>query len=283
VHDEVIPGWEEFLRAHADMIYCVIGTLARTYDDRMDLFLFVCAGLRANEMRRVRRFRHLPEAPCRFTTYLTVVVRRLALDYERSRRGRERPFQSLTALDSTDRLILEYRIRRGKTIDELRDELRRRHGVDLAPAALADRIARVERTLSPSQRWRLLSRWAWRRPTLPVDPVRAIAGSTSAPVPLRSGGVDPEACLRADDAGRTFADAVSALPARQQLVIALRFRDGLDIGAAATSLGVSSAQIERNTRDALTAIREVLGAAHITREELERACGTWWRSGEERR
>lgn len=274
--------WEEFLDLHADTIYGVIRPFARTYDERMDLFLFVCTGLRANGMRRVRRFRYRADAPCRFTTYLTVVVRNLAVDHGRSRRGRFRAFTNVAALDETDQLILNYRFRQGRALVEVGQLLERRHGIRLEPAALAVAVSRVERALSPSQRWRLLARWAWQQPALSIDPVSAVAGNTARPVPLPTGERDPERTMGARDAGRALATAVTALPARQQLVLSLRFRDGHDVETTARAIGVPPVQVERMTRDALAYIRETLGEARITREDLEGAVGAWWATWEGR-
>src|SRR5437773_1369392 len=138
-------SWQEFLHACSGIIFRVVRTFARSYDDRMDLFLFVCDGLQADGMRRVRGFRRRPEAPCRFTTYLMVVVRNLALDHQRSRDGRFRPFTNVAALDETDRIVSEYRLRDGRSLDEVRHLLLQRHGLRLGPDEIEERVARVER------------------------------------------------------------------------------------------------------------------------------------------
>ncbi len=272
--------WDAFLDEHAATILAAIRPFARTYDERMDLFLFVCAALRSDGMRRVRRYRYRPEAPCRFSTYLAVVVRNLVLDHERARRGRYRAFSSMARLDAIDRRIVAYRFRDGRPLDEVRERLERRHGVRLEPQELAERVARVERSLSPSQRWRLLSRWTWRQPTIPIDCVSVVAEQTSRTFALAASGRDPERSLEERQAERAFARAVAGLAPRQQLVLAVRFRDGLDVGTAAKAIGVSGAEIERTTRDALAAIRSALGEARITRDDLEGAFGAGWSSWE---
>lgn len=275
-------SWESFLDAYAATIYAAIRSFSRTHDERMDLFLFVCDGLKANGMRRVRRFRYRPEAPCRFTTYLAVVVRNLALDHRRARSGRFREFTNTRGLDETDRLVYLYRMRDGISLPEVREKLERRHAIRIDSGALAERAARVERLLSASQRWRLLSRWARRQPAASIDSVTSIAESQGIAVPLTAAGRDPERSLGDRDAERAFAAAVAALSACEQLILALRFRDGLDVATSARAAGVSAVQVERATRDALAAIRTALGAARITREELEGRFGAWWSTWEAR-
>src|SRR5687767_11800942 len=100
---EIPAAWDEFLPRFAEVIFRVVRLAAGSYYERMDLVLFVCDRLREDEMRRVRAFKFRPEAPCRFSTYLAVVVRNLALDFLRARDGRYRPFKTIEALEPADR------------------------------------------------------------------------------------------------------------------------------------------------------------------------------------
>src|SRR5262249_30549055 len=68
-------AWQTFLERCADTVFRVVGLFASGYDERMDLFLFVCSRLHEDDMRRLRSFRFRPDAPCRFSTWLTVVVK----------------------------------------------------------------------------------------------------------------------------------------------------------------------------------------------------------------
>jgi len=276
-------SWEEFLSTYAGTIFRAVRRFARTYDQRMDLFLYVCENLNADGMRRVRGFRDRPEAHCRLTTYLTVVVRNLVLDYGRARHGRFRLFRNLKVQDSVDRIVSEYRLRDGRSAGEVRELLRRRHGVVLKEEEIAERIERVERSLSPSQRWRVLSRRASRQPSVPIDPVHSAVPAGARPgAALEDRSGSPEQSLSTQDAGHVLTRAVTALSARERLVLALRYRDGLEVSEVARALGITPAQVERTTREAVEAIRGNLGAARITRQELEGGLGEWWLSWEAR-
>lgn len=275
-------SWESFLDVFAATIYGLVVREARTYDGRMDLFLFVCEALAADGMRRVRAYRYRPDAPCRFATYLTVVVSNLVRDFHRSRRGRFRPFTSTAKLDAVDRLILVLRFQEERSLDDLVRSLEARHGVSLPALELAERIARVERSLTPGQRWRLLARRAWRSPALPLDGSgsSAVGGARGASrgAALASSERDPERSLGTADAERAFAHALATLSGRQQLVLVLRFRDGLDVAATAQTIGLSNAQVERLSREGLSGIRGALGAAGVTRDDLEAALAAGWSS-----
>jgi len=101
-------------------------------------------------------------------------------------------------------------------------------------------------------------------------------GGAAAPPAADPREADPERSLGARDAGEALTRAVGALSARQRLVLALRYRDGLEVAAAARALAIAPAQVERLTREGLEAIRAALGAERITRDEIEGGLGAWW-------
>src|SRR5262245_44004974 len=136
--------WDEFLDHYASDLFRIVRLFADSYDDRMDLFLFVCERLQADGMRRLRSFRYRPEAPCRFSTFLSVVVKNIALDHLRARQGRFRPFQNLADRGETDRLLFGYHIRDGVPLEECRRLLETRHGIRLTAADLSRRAADLE-------------------------------------------------------------------------------------------------------------------------------------------
>ena len=271
VAEEGSGAWEAFLEAYAGLIFRVVALFADSYDERMDLFLFVCARLREGEMKRVRAFRYRPDAPCRLSTYLSVVVKNIAVDYLRSREGRFRPFRRLAELDETDRLLFEYHVRDGRSLEEARSLLRGRHGIRVSAAQAAERASRVSASLTASQRWRLLARLATKRRSLSIDPVADVAIGSAGPLPLESDRGDPERRLHLREARQTFLEAMATIPPRQRLALTLRFRDGLAPAEIARILAVSPPEAERLTREGLDGIRERLKESGVARLDLESA------------
>src|SRR4029453_3265414 len=90
---------------------------------------------------------------------------------------------------------------------------------------------------------------------------------------------DPERSLGTADAERAFAHALATRSGRQRPGLVLRFRDGLDVAARAQTIGLSNAQVERLSREGLSGIRGALGAAGVTRDDLEAALAAGWSSG----
>ena len=266
------PGsWEEFLEAFAGVLFGVARLFADGYDDRMDLFLLICSRLKEDDMKRIRVFRERPGAPCRFSTYLAVVAKNIGVDFIRTREGRHRPFGKVAAMDEADRLLFEYVLRQGRQVEEARGLLKGRHGITLGSAEAEERSARINATLSPNQRWKLLARLASRQSSLSIDPVREAAGDPDRPLPLRSPNGDPESALRGEEAREILFEAMQEIEPRQRLALALKFRDGMSQTEIARFFAVSPAEAEAIVRDALRKIRDRLEGSGIAPLDLESA------------
>src|SRR5262245_16603411 len=143
-------SWNAFLESCADQIFRVVRLFGDGYDERMELFLVGCDRLEEERMRRLRAFTFRPEAPCRFSTYLSVIVKNMAVDFIRAREGRFRPFRVVETMEETDRLLFEYHLRDGRPLEESRDLIESRHGIRLSAAQASDRAGRLQSSLSAS-------------------------------------------------------------------------------------------------------------------------------------
>jgi RNA polymerase sigma factor (sigma-70 family) len=263
-------AWQAFLDTCSETLFRVVSLFARTYDDRMDLFLFVCTKLHDDDMRRLRSFRFRAESPCRFSTWLAVVVKNLAVDYLRARDGRFRAFRTVDAMDETDRLVFEYYLRDGRTLEEVRHLLESRHGLGVGDLELSERAARVEAALSANQRWRLIARLTERRDHLPLDPISGSAGPRPAEaIPLVDTREDPERALRSREAGRALRSAMESIPPRERLALTLRYRDGMSARQTATVLDVTPSEADKLARDGVRKVRESLGRAGMAPPDFE--------------
>ena len=80
-------AWATFVREHSALVLRVAKRLGGDHDAVMDRYAFVLERLREDGYRRLRTY--VP-GRCRFTTWLTVVARRLCYDRDRERYGRVR-------------------------------------------------------------------------------------------------------------------------------------------------------------------------------------------------
>jgi len=81
-------AWTVFLRVYTPLLMHGARLVARDRDGVMDTYTHVLDELRADDCRRLRAFKE--EGRGKFTTWLTVVVRRLSVDHHRHRYGRVR-------------------------------------------------------------------------------------------------------------------------------------------------------------------------------------------------
>jgi RNA polymerase sigma factor (sigma-70 family) len=79
-------AWTDFLSSYNRLIMHVCHRQHGNYDEVMDRYAFIVEQLRRDDLRRLRSFDAAGTA--RFTTWLTVVLRRLCLDHHRARVGR---------------------------------------------------------------------------------------------------------------------------------------------------------------------------------------------------
>ena len=95
-------AWHAFLAEHDRLLRHVCRSLGGDSDAEMDRYTRVLEELRSDDFRRLRSF--AGDGRGRFTTWLTVVARRVCLDHERSRYGRVSPASDADARSARRRL-----------------------------------------------------------------------------------------------------------------------------------------------------------------------------------
>ena len=80
-----VASWQKFVLKYANVIYRAIDKYCDDYDEKMAVFLHILEKLRENRFSRLSRF----EGKAKLSTWLTVVSRRLALDFLRAKYGRD--------------------------------------------------------------------------------------------------------------------------------------------------------------------------------------------------
>ena len=79
-------AWTEFVGTFSRLILHAARSATSSYDEGMEAYTAALEGLRANDMRKLRNYSVDPRS--RFTTWLVVVVRRIAIDKQRERYGK---------------------------------------------------------------------------------------------------------------------------------------------------------------------------------------------------
>jgi RNA polymerase sigma factor (sigma-70 family) len=81
-------AWSAFVNAHSRIILHTARSMGGDYDAAMDRYAYVLEQLRCDDYRRLRTY--VADGRGKFSTWLTVVARRLCLDHQRERYGRVR-------------------------------------------------------------------------------------------------------------------------------------------------------------------------------------------------
>jgi RNA polymerase sigma factor (sigma-70 family) len=80
-----VASWQKFILKYANFIYRAINKYCDDYDEKMAVFLHILEKLREDRFSRLSRF----EGNAKLSTWLTVVARRLAIDFLRAKYGRD--------------------------------------------------------------------------------------------------------------------------------------------------------------------------------------------------
>jgi len=213
-------GWRMFIEQYTSAMLAVIQRSGiRRHDEAMEVYVRVCEHLAADDCARLRR--HDPgRGP--LAAWLTVVVRRVIVDWVRSRKGRKRLFQSIRELTPFDRAVFELRYWQAHpvtTIVELLGGMG--HGGVTLPDVF-DALERIEQALSSRQRAELVAMVARTAREEPLD------DEDGRPVvdPVDTTG-DPERQLRRRQADEALAAALATLADEDALIVSMLYLDGL--------------------------------------------------------
>lgn len=231
-------AWDRFLGRYRRLIFATIRHYAHQPDDVMDVFARVCEALRADGMARLRRY--TPEGGARFSTWLVVVIRNLAIDWYRSREGRTRLGAAAARLPALQQTIFREVFLHGRSHAEAYEVIRSREYFDLSFSVFLRELAEV---------------------------YRALTGSGAGRLPRELTVRPPESQQQPDDGSasemrRILADAMAGLGAAERLAVQLYVIDELPAAEVALLTGLANAKAVYNC---------VYRALATVRVELERA------------
>lgn len=215
-------AWTEFLQHYSPVMMRVVRRFESDHGRVMDCFVHACEHLSDDGFKRLLRFR--PDGPARFQTWLTAVVANLCVDWRRMQQGRFRPTRSVAQLPELDQLVYRYIYVRGMPRDECLYALQGKFP-DLTEKRLSEINARLFGLLTPRQRWQLSARQ--------VGAVSFDGGSAAdedePPLQLEEPGPGPEELSQVDQERASLAAAMARLPARDRLLLRLRYEQDLTL------------------------------------------------------
>lgn len=241
------PAWVEFLDRYSALIIQTASQFEYRQDRSSECFLYVCGQLNEDGFRRLLKFNTKGKA--KFKTWLGTVVFNLCVDWHRREFGRATLLPAISALPAFDRAVYRMVIEQGMN-KEASFQMLRADFPDLTRELVESAVIRVYSLLTPRQRWHVTVRNRRRqlaRGRFSEDPVQHL------PDP----GTGPEAQAQKEQDIETLQDAMVCLPARQRLLLRLRFQEGLSLRKIAelTQLGDTN-RAWRHIQAALKALFE---------------------------
>lgn len=189
-------------------------------------------------------------------TYLTAVIERLYLDFCAARWGKWRSSALAERLGPVA-VMLEQLVRRdGLTVDQAVETLKTNHGVSETREELH----------------RMMEQ-------LPERSVRKLASEEELALVVGRAGVIDRALDHDDDlqiaerVEAVLSAVVGALSSRQQLILKLRYQDGLSVAKIARLLHVDAKPVHRHLEEAIGLFRDKLRQEGIDGKDIDRIVG----------
>jgi len=214
------PAWVEFLDRYAQLIMNTANQFEYQRNQINDCFAFVCGKLNDDGFRRLLKFN--AHGAAKFNTWLGAVVFNLCVDWHRREFGRVTVLPAIAALPEFDQSVYRLVIEQGYDKEACFQTLRANFP-DLTRELVANASRRVYSILTPRQRWQI----SVRNQRSKQNPLQ----NQLERLPETSPGPDFEA--QATQQLEALQDALSRLPEKQQLIIRLRFQEGLSLNKIA--------------------------------------------------
>src|SRR5579864_8948070 len=229
-------AWEEFLRRYSAVIFQTCQYSTSNADQAADCFLFSCEQLSRNNFRRLAQFRL--DGSASFSTWLRVVVHNLCLDWRRKEFGRPRLFRSIARLSQLDGDVYRCRCEQGLSLDDTLFSLRPNFpGLTMEQVAAAEE--HVQESLNSRQLWLMSTRRTQSRMQSQSSNVDVLDSPMNEPVDPHP---NQESVLAERQREDRLRRAVEKLPEFEQLLVRMRFEQGLSLQEIADLTELGDAQ-----------------------------------------
>lgn len=177
---------------------------------------------------------------CSLQTYLSIVVKRYLVDYQRESWGKWRPCAEATRLGPTAVLLDRLTSRDGYSVDQAYEIMTTNHRIDVTRAEVEKMIAAL-----PHRQPRRFEG----DDTLVDRPADGASGDVIA---------EREAAESAPQVAAGLRRAFDALGSEDRLVLLMRFHDGRPVGEIASILGIEQRFLFRRIEKLLKGVRQQL-------------------------
>ena len=256
-------AWDLLLEQYHRLISATVRHYGKSYDDVMDMFAYVCDGLREDDFARLRKFTAIPEGQVRFTTWIVAVIRNLAIDWLRQRDGRKRLSKIVTDLPPAQRDAFELVFVQGFSHVEAYELFRSKIDSLLSFPEFVSTLAEAQKSVSdkdPGQLFRELELASVREQR--SGPSVDVSSEVAADTPVDSRLMHAEM--------RDWLDhALETLDVEDRVAVRLYVQSGMPAAEVARCLGwQSSKTVYNHVYRSLSALRGFLVAKGVEPSDL---------------
>jgi RNA polymerase sigma factor (sigma-70 family) len=242
--------YHQLLVEHLPLVDRIVRLVARrhrlTAADTDELGSIVRFKLVDGDFAILRKF----EGRSALSTYLTVVIERLCLDFCTAKFGKWRPSVSAVRLGAVATLLEQLVMREGITFEEAVGTLQTNHGVGASREELHDMFVQL-RPRQPS---------GARREQELDQHILSTRSSTPAE--------DDEVVARVEAA---LGEVIAQLSQEEKAILSLRFESGLPVPQIARSLGLELRPLYRRLHAILSFLRKEMARHDVDPQDIARA------------
>ncbi|MGD8393860.1 MAG: sigma-70 family RNA polymerase sigma factor [Candidatus Eiseniibacteriota bacterium] len=230
-------AWRRLVDTYSGLILALIARYTPHQDARMDAYLYVLEQLAMDDMRRIRRYGQGRVArPCQFTTWLKLVVRNLYFDWFRHRHGRKSVPKEIQKLSEREQRTFKLVYWDGHSPREA-FEVFRTNDPKVTYEEFLEFLSEVDGRLTGINRAKIHRDYLRAVGPLSLDLDPDAGPPVEAQARVESVRPDREAELA--EQRRALWALLSELPPEEQLLIRLRFYEGMTAKQIAAAIGSS--------------------------------------------
>jgi RNA polymerase sigma factor (sigma-70 family) len=252
-------AWRQFLESYSPSILRLIrrADVCRR-DEVMDVYLRVCERLERDEGARLSAF-----DPGRGTivAWLAVVVRRVTVDWVRSRVGRRRHFASITRLGMLERCAFELKYWQDPPPGDYAASLTALVGRPVLANEADAALERVERALDQRHRIDLCAALTRAQPAVSIDRC-----GDEGSLPVADHRPDPEKRMLTAEIAGEMGRLLARLPDEDRQILQLKYAHGCSHREMSATLGVEVS--DDRVRRAVARLRALIGRRGFSYAEV---------------
>lgn len=267
LHDESKEGWDFFINQYSSLVLSTISHFVDDYDDKMDIYLFVCQALAANDLRKLKQFKiRKGKTKGKFSTWLVLVVKNLCVDWFRKRDGRKRLFRSIERLTQLDQMVFEYCYLRGYSYHESYEIIKPELQQQVTFNDISKSVYRINKELSKKNQWKIISDLM---KSVPQKSINAFRQGERSSVEILDTSKIPERLMLRKEIRTILDEAMNQLSAKDRLILKLRFEYALSAKEIASILRIEDyLTIYGKLNQLFTVLKKQLEAKEISWEDL---------------